>query len=177
MSFTNNPQGALPSQLGVRPTSELATRFLSQSFGWMFAGLLLTAAIAFVVQGQDSISSAPCARSGSSSSFGQLGLGIAIQGLLAADVGDARARPVLRLRGDDGDHGRRDHLGLPGQIRGDVVPRGIGDVRRCRRLRRHDQAQPDLAGRVPLHGDDRAARRLDRQHRSSAAARSAGRSP
>jgi FtsH-binding integral membrane protein len=81
MSFNNNPPGALPSQLGVRPTAELATRFLSQSFGWMFAGLLLTAAIAFVVQGQPSLIRA-VRPFWFLIVFGQLGLGIAIQGLL-----------------------------------------------------------------------------------------------
>ena len=45
-----NQTPSLPSQLGVRPTTELATRFLSQSFVWMFAGLLLTAAVAWLVQ-------------------------------------------------------------------------------------------------------------------------------
>lgn len=81
MSFNNNPPGALPSQLGVRPASELATRFLSQSFGWMFAGLLLTAGVAAVVQAQPDLIRAvrplwiPIV-------FGQLGLSIAIQGLM-----------------------------------------------------------------------------------------------
>ena len=37
----------LPSQLGVRPAPELANTFLVQSFGWMFAGLLLTALALF----------------------------------------------------------------------------------------------------------------------------------
>jgi FtsH-binding integral membrane protein len=41
----------LPSQVGVRPDARLSAGFLSQAFTWMFAGLLLTAAIAFVVQG------------------------------------------------------------------------------------------------------------------------------
>jgi uncharacterized protein len=35
----------LPSQLGVRPAPELVNRFLIQSFGWMFAGVLLTAVV------------------------------------------------------------------------------------------------------------------------------------
>jgi uncharacterized protein len=43
--------GTLPSQVGVRPDARLAAGFLTQAFTWMFAGLLLTAAIAFVVQG------------------------------------------------------------------------------------------------------------------------------
>jgi len=46
----NNPFGATPSQLGVRPSAELAQRLLTHAFGWMFAGLLLTAGVAAVVQ-------------------------------------------------------------------------------------------------------------------------------
>ncbi len=46
----NNPFGATPSQLGVRPSTELAQRLLTHAFGWMFAGLLLTAGVAAVVQ-------------------------------------------------------------------------------------------------------------------------------
>ncbi len=41
---------ASPSQLGVRPSAELASAFLTQAFGWMFAGLLLTAGVAVLVQ-------------------------------------------------------------------------------------------------------------------------------
>ena len=41
----------LPTQVGVRPDARLSAGFLSQAFTWMFAGLLLTAGIAFVVQG------------------------------------------------------------------------------------------------------------------------------
>ena len=37
-----NNFGATPSQLGVRPSAELAQRLLTHAFGWMFAGLLLT---------------------------------------------------------------------------------------------------------------------------------------
>ena len=43
--------GALPSQVGVRPDARLSAGFLSQAFTWMFAGLLLTAGIVWVVQG------------------------------------------------------------------------------------------------------------------------------
>ena len=81
MTYSNTPPGALPSQLGVRPSSELATRFLSQSFGWMFAGLLLTAAIAFVVQGQPNLIRA-VRPLWIFIMFGQLGLGIGIQALM-----------------------------------------------------------------------------------------------
>jgi FtsH-binding integral membrane protein len=72
---------ALPSQLGVRPTSELATRFLSQSFGWMFAGLLLTAGIAAVVSTQVGLQNA-IRPLWLFIVFGQLGLGLGIQGLM-----------------------------------------------------------------------------------------------
>jgi FtsH-binding integral membrane protein len=39
-----------PSQLGVRPATALQNAFLSQAFLWMFAGLLLTAGVAFLLQ-------------------------------------------------------------------------------------------------------------------------------
>jgi FtsH-binding integral membrane protein len=62
--YTNNPatpgtapnvtpgpiSGASPSALGVKPDARLATAFLTQAFVWMFAGLLLTAAVAYIVQ-------------------------------------------------------------------------------------------------------------------------------
>jgi uncharacterized protein len=76
-----NQNPTLPSQLGVRPSTELATRFLSQSFGWMFAGLLLTAGIAAVVQGQPSLIET-VAEFWIFIVFAQLGLGIGIQGLM-----------------------------------------------------------------------------------------------
>lgn len=42
--------GASPSTLGVVPDARLQNAFLSQAFLWMFAGLLLTAGVAYVVQ-------------------------------------------------------------------------------------------------------------------------------
>jgi FtsH-binding integral membrane protein len=71
----------LPSQLGVRPAPELANQFLVQSFGWMFAGLLLTAAIAAVVSVNETLINA-VARSWFIFVIGQLGLGIGIQVLM-----------------------------------------------------------------------------------------------
>jgi FtsH-binding integral membrane protein len=41
---------ASPAALGVKPDARLATAFLSQAFLWMFAGLLITAGVAYVVQ-------------------------------------------------------------------------------------------------------------------------------
>ena len=42
--------GGTPSALGVKPDARLANAFLTQAFLWMFAGLLLTAGVAYVVQ-------------------------------------------------------------------------------------------------------------------------------
>jgi FtsH-binding integral membrane protein len=38
-----------PSQLGVRPAAALVQQLLIGAFGWMFAGLLLTAGVAYLV--------------------------------------------------------------------------------------------------------------------------------
>lgn len=71
----------LPSQLDVRPAPELANRFLVQSFGWMFAGLLLTAGIAAVVAGSSGLI-ATVGRSWWLIVIGQFALGIGIQALM-----------------------------------------------------------------------------------------------
>jgi FtsH-binding integral membrane protein len=39
-----------PYQVGARPAAETSTTLLTQSFGWMFAGLLLTAGVSALVQ-------------------------------------------------------------------------------------------------------------------------------
>ena len=44
-----------PSALGVKPDARLATAFLTQAFVWMFAGLLVTAGVAYVVQTSPSL--------------------------------------------------------------------------------------------------------------------------
>ena len=41
---------SLPSELGVRPAARLSTALLGQAFTWMFAGLLLTSGVAYLVQ-------------------------------------------------------------------------------------------------------------------------------
>ena len=43
-------QIAAPSALGVKPDARLASAFLTQAFVWMFAGLLVTAGVAWAVQ-------------------------------------------------------------------------------------------------------------------------------
>lgn len=45
------PPSELPSQIGMRPPAALSAAFLTQAFTWMFAGLLLTAGVAAVVNG------------------------------------------------------------------------------------------------------------------------------
>jgi FtsH-binding integral membrane protein len=45
------PPYASPSRLGVRPTTQLSTAFLSQAFLWMFVGLLVTTGVGALVAG------------------------------------------------------------------------------------------------------------------------------
>jgi uncharacterized protein len=71
----------LPSQLGVRPAPELANQFLIQSFGWMFAGLLLTAGVSALVLANDSLSFSVY-RNWYLFLFGTIGVGIGIQVLI-----------------------------------------------------------------------------------------------
>lgn len=42
-----------PSQLGIRPAAALSAQFLTQAFAWMFAGLLLTAGVAWAVSSNE----------------------------------------------------------------------------------------------------------------------------
>ena len=44
---------ATPSALGVQPDARLQSAFLTQAFMWMFAGLLVTAGVAFAVQSNE----------------------------------------------------------------------------------------------------------------------------
>jgi uncharacterized protein len=66
-----------PSQLGVRPANALSAQFLTQAFGWMFAGLMLTAGVAWLVSGSPALLQF-AASSWLLLVFGQLGLVIAI---------------------------------------------------------------------------------------------------
>jgi hypothetical protein len=70
-----------PYQTGTRPAPEMATSLLSQSFGWMFAGLLLTSAIAYFVSSNARIIET-VGEFWFLIFFGQLGLAIGIQGLI-----------------------------------------------------------------------------------------------
>lgn len=51
MSFEMNPT----AQVGTRPSPVMTAALLSQAFLWMFAGLLLTAGVTFVVQSSASV--------------------------------------------------------------------------------------------------------------------------
>ena len=51
MSFQSTPT----APAGVRPSPSMAVALLSQAFLWMFAGLLLTAGIVFIVQGNPAV--------------------------------------------------------------------------------------------------------------------------
>ena len=48
-------QLAAPSALGVKPDARLQTAFLTQAFVWMFAGLLVTAGVAWAVQSNETL--------------------------------------------------------------------------------------------------------------------------
>ena len=47
--------GASPASLGVVPDARLAQAFLTQAFVWMFAGLLVTAGVAYFVQSNEAL--------------------------------------------------------------------------------------------------------------------------
>jgi FtsH-binding integral membrane protein len=51
----NQNRYTMPSQAGVRPAAQLSAAFLTQAFGWMFVGLLLTAGVAYFVQGTEQL--------------------------------------------------------------------------------------------------------------------------
>ncbi len=44
-----------PGQVEARPSGAVAAAFLTHAFTWMFAGLLLTAGVAFLVQGSEAL--------------------------------------------------------------------------------------------------------------------------
>jgi uncharacterized protein len=52
-----NPSGVPTSQVGATAATDTSQRFLTHAFGWMFAGLLLTAGVATVVQSSQTLTS------------------------------------------------------------------------------------------------------------------------
>jgi len=67
-----------PTQLGVRPAPELVQRLLIGAFGWMFAGLLISAGVAFVTMSSDALINA-VANIWFLIMIGQLALAVGIQ--------------------------------------------------------------------------------------------------
>ena len=55
MNYLRAPGSLSPSQLGVRPAPALVQQLLIGAFGWMFAGLLLTAGVAYLVTNSTSL--------------------------------------------------------------------------------------------------------------------------
>jgi FtsH-binding integral membrane protein len=52
------PNAATPAQLGVRPAPALVQQLLIGAFGWMFAGLLLTAGVAYLTSTSPTLTNA-----------------------------------------------------------------------------------------------------------------------
>jgi hypothetical protein len=50
-----NPSSYAPADARLRPSPELTAQVLTQAFVWMFAGLLVTAVVSFLVQGNESL--------------------------------------------------------------------------------------------------------------------------
>ncbi len=78
--MTYSPYGT-PSQLGVRPAAQLQAAFLIGAFTWMFVGLLLTAGVALIVQGEERLLRL-AAGNWWLLFFAQLGLVVAISGAI-----------------------------------------------------------------------------------------------
>jgi len=79
--MNQHPPSALPSQLGVRPSSELTAALLTQAFVWMFAGLLVTGVVtAFVYNSPSLLDFA--GENWLLLFFGQVGLALGIQALM-----------------------------------------------------------------------------------------------
>jgi FtsH-binding integral membrane protein len=55
VNYPPAPGSQSPSQLGVRPAPALVQQLLIGAFGWMFAGLLLTAGVAYLVTNSTSL--------------------------------------------------------------------------------------------------------------------------
>ena len=70
-----------PTQLGVRPAPALVQQLLIGAFGWMFAGLLLTAGVAYLVSGNTELI-ATIGHYWWIIAIGQFVLAIAIQGAI-----------------------------------------------------------------------------------------------
>ena len=153
-----------PATLGVRPDARLATAFLSQAFLWMFAGLLITAGVAAVVQSQP----APALEFAKGSFFFLFIIQIGIVIGITAAINRISALAALglffvyaaSLGVTIGLHRRELH----DRFGRDRVPQRVGDVRCGGRLRPRDPALAGGDGRAPVHGPHRAVRRDGPEH-------------
>ena len=125
-----------PSNLGVRPAAQLSAAFLTQAFAWMFVGLLLTAGVAAVVQGNQRLLDF----AGEWTLLliiGQLALVFVIAGAISRISATVALGLFFVATGRPDDRADRQlHHGLGRH----GVPVRVGDVRRGRDLRRGDQA-------------------------------------
>ena len=154
---------ASPSALGVKPDARLQAAFLTHAFVWMFVGLLVSAAVAWAVLGNEAAAglhrgqpAVPVHR--------PAGVGGRHLRRHQPDQRDDRPAAVLRLRGVAGPGDRADRQPVQGRLGRHRVPQRLGDVRRGGHLRRRDQALAREPRRVPVHGPDRAARRVRPEH-------------
>ena len=167
--------GVTPSVVGVKPDARLANAFLSQAFLWMFAGLFVTAGVAYFVQSNASLLAfatrqrlPPVHGPARASSSG-------ISGAINRISATAALGAVLRLCGDARDHDRAtsSRCYTTGSVAtaffsasamfGAAAVYGRVTQRSLAALRPH-----------PVHGPHRARRRDDREHLPAAAARSPG---
>ena len=95
-----NPSGpyAMPSQVGVRPDARLAQAFLTQSFFWMFLGLLVTTGVGVLVSSLPDETLLSIAGLSILLIIAQLGVAVVLTARDPEDLGDGRPAPLLRLR-------------------------------------------------------------------------------
>ena len=134
-----------PSQLGVRPDARLAQAFLTQSFFWMFLGLLVTTAVGVMVSSLSTETLVSIAGLSIFLIIAQLGVAIVLTRGDPEDLGDRRPAPVLRLRGAHRRDARLHSRCVRARQRpcGGLV--GGGGLRRRGDLRRRHEAEPEPA--------------------------------
>ena len=144
-----------PSALGVIPDPRLANAFLTHAFVWMFAGLLLSAGVATVVQ-----SNARLLDFAEGNFFLLFIAQIAIVMAIAGAINRISATTALALFFVyAASLGVTIGLIVSSYYRGvgrQRVPERVGDVRRGGRLRGGHEALARGDGRDPVHGPHRA---------------------
>ena len=170
-SQSQNPY-ASPSQLGVRPAAALSAGLLSQSFAWMFVGLLLTAAVSWVIQGSPTLLNA-AAQWYLPVLIAQIVLVIAISGAINKLSASAALGLFLVYAALMGVTLSFIFIAYELGLDRRRVRQRSGDVRRGGGLRRDHEAVPGLDRRLPVHGPDRDHHRVVREPVPAKASRSA----